>query len=553
MGDLIPLVPKAAPEADVTCERCQRSSPAGTNFCPGCGQDLRKAGSDDTFRGFLPGKVIDGRYRLLERLGEGGMGTVFKVEHVRMGKVMALKVLRPDLALDAALLDRFRTEARIVSKLSDPNTISVFDFGELAEGSLYIAMEYVQGRDLADILAREGRLPERRVAEIGVQALRSLAEAHEAGIVHRDIKPANVMVVQNRQGDDWVKVVDFGIAKLQATGKPTDKRTTGLAEFLGTPLYCSPEQARGEELDARSDLYSLAAMLFELLTGAGPYDAPTPLGIVTKHVMDPVPHLRERAADLSEEMDAILFQAMAKKPADRFQTADAMRAQLERLAGGPVRRTSGLTRLPDTGGIQIASREDWDSFEKHLARGSHLRLYLGGLLMLALLAGAVGAAYWHLNQKVEVHPVLVEEEINDDPQNANLIALYTAVQGAIGTPHKAGRSDEDTYYIEVDHPGTLWVTLTGVPDLNLVLELFDANSQARHEETPFTHVSVDDGRLGEGELLGPYAVEPGRYYLRVSERPAYDEPDANRPPRERQGVSYTLATHLAAARLVASV
>ncbi len=552
MGELIPLQSNPAPNGEsISCPRCNAVLPAETNFCPKCGYDVRgRSGADETFRGIVVGKVIDGRYRLLEKLGEGGMGSVFKVEHTRMGKVMALKVLRSDLAPHPSVLARFRTEARVVSKLSHPNTISVFDFGELEGGGLFIAMEYVQGSDLFRLLEKEGALPERRVAQAAVQVLHSLAEAHEAGIVHRDIKPGNVMVTRTRLGEDWVKVVDFGIAKLaveaqaqaQADKGKGQKNITGVAEFVGTPNYCSPEQARGEEPDPRSDLYSLGAMLFELVAGSGPYEGPTPMAVVSKHISDPVPSLRAKVPSVSEAFDLAVQKALSKRPADRFQNADEMRRALESIAGAPV-RLEASPRVPVTGGYSIASREDWDSFEKSLRRGLWVRNALGPLGVLL----AMGAVAWFGWKKVSAPkvemPVTTEVEINDDVSRANLIALDTDVTGSMGEPHKAGKSDEDMFRVEVPNDGELWVSLSGVQDLNLVLEIIDADRQARHEESPFTHAMVDDGRLGESELLGPYPAHAGRYYLRVSERPAYDEADQTRPPRERANTPYTLKVH----------
>ena len=182
-----------------TCGYLADPSGGAVNFCPKCGQDLRPGAGEPTQRTGLLGGVVADRYRLIGLLGEGGMGAVYKAEHIRMGKALAVKILRGDFARDVAAVERFRAEARIVSRLSHPHTIAVFDFGEVeALGGFYLAMEYVPGRDLAEVLREEGRLPQARAAEIGQQILGSLAEAHEAGIVHRDMKPGNVMLMQAR-------------------------------------------------------------------------------------------------------------------------------------------------------------------------------------------------------------------------------------------------------------------------------------------------------------------------------------------------------------------
>ncbi|HYG67613.1 MAG TPA: protein kinase, partial [Anaeromyxobacteraceae bacterium] len=201
-----------AQTASAPCPRCgARADPSDgpLNFCPACGNDLRDvAAAEDALSNPWLHTVIADRYRLLELLGEGGMGAVYKAEHIRMGKALALKILRGDFAREAGAVARFRAEAQIVSRLSHPNTIAVFDFGEIGDAeAFYLAMEYVPGEDLADLLAREGRIPEARAAGIGAQILGSLAEAHDAGIVHRDVKPASVMVRRTRDGADFVKVL----------------------------------------------------------------------------------------------------------------------------------------------------------------------------------------------------------------------------------------------------------------------------------------------------------------------------------------------------------
>ncbi|HEY7724588.1 MAG TPA: serine/threonine-protein kinase, partial [Anaeromyxobacteraceae bacterium] len=235
------------------------------------------------------GQVVADRYRLVEVIGEGGMGAVFRAEHVRIGKALAVKLLRGAFARDPDAVKRFDAEARIVSRLSHPHTIAVFDYGELGSGEgFYLAMEYVPGRDLATLLREEGRLPEPRAVAIAEQILGSLAEAHEAGVIHRDVKPANVMLARTREGD-YAKVLDFGIAKLRdAAG---DETTQGV--ILGTPNYLAPEQARGEPLDPRTDLYSVGALLYELVAGRPPFAGRPPMAVLQAHLSEDPPPLRQ--------------------------------------------------------------------------------------------------------------------------------------------------------------------------------------------------------------------------------------------------------------------
>ncbi|MFN7134557.1 MAG: protein kinase domain-containing protein, partial [Myxococcales bacterium] len=408
-----------------------------------------------------PGEVLDGRYRLLEKLGEGGMGAVFKAEHVRMGKVVALKLMRPEGVRDSETVKRFHQEARIVSRLSHPNTVSVFDFGELEDRSLYMAMEYVPGRDLAHVLRVEGALSERRALPIVSQVLRSLAEAHDAGIVHRDIKPGNVMVLRTREGEDFAKVVDFGIAKVAQAPRGQERNSgTGdlAAEFIGTPNYMSPEQIKGGALDGRSDLYSVGAMLFELLTGRPPFEAPSPMQVAARHLQDPPPALSDAApgSAFTPALEALLQKALAKRPADRFQTADEMREALE-AARDPGARSGTTGKLPmfealdTTGGLQIMRRDDWDQFERALRRRQRL-LPIAALLTVA----ALGAGGWRFYLEDALRPAaraVVTEEVepNDGPNLANLIAPGTVVTGR-HVRGEGGATDYDFFEFEV--PGT---------------------------------------------------------------------------------------------------
>jgi serine/threonine-protein kinase len=292
---------KAASPAMKPCPHCgylPDASAGALNFCPACGASVRAAPRRAPAEpaGFASQVVAD-RYRLLELIGEGGMGSVYKAEHIRMGKALALKILRGDFAREVGAVERFLAEARIVSRLSHPHTIGVFDFGEVgaAADGFYLAMEYVPGKDLARVLRDGGPIGEARAAEIGQQVLGALAEAHDAGIVHRDMKPGNVMLMQTRSGEDFVKVLDFGIAKLREDGAAT----TAAGAIVGTPNYLPPEQARGDAADARSDLYALGCVLYELVAGRPPFVAPNPMAVVSAHLSQPPPPLASVAPGVS--------------------------------------------------------------------------------------------------------------------------------------------------------------------------------------------------------------------------------------------------------------
>ncbi len=277
-------------------------------------------------------RVLGGRYELGELLGMGGMAEVHLGHDTRLHREVAVKLLRADLARDPSFQSRFRREAQSAAALNHPSIVAVYDTGEDA-GMPYIVMEYVEGRTLRDVVATEGRLLPQRALEIVAEVCRALDQAHRSGIVHRDIKPGNVMLTPH--GD--VKVMDFGIARAVAASSTTMTQT---AAVMGTAHYLSPEQARGEHVDARSDIYSAGCLLYELLTGSPPFTGDTPVAVAYQHVReDPVPPSRH-VRDISPSVDAVVLKAMAKNPANRYQSAGEMRADIERaLAGRPVEAT----------------------------------------------------------------------------------------------------------------------------------------------------------------------------------------------------------------------
>jgi serine/threonine-protein kinase len=525
-----PSIDPAKTPVQVICPKCAKVLEAEPNFCPACGGDLRgMGGSSDTLDGPVR-STVDGRYKVLEKLGEGGMGAVYKVEHVRMGKIAALKLLRPDHAVDKSLKGRFLQEARVVARLSHPNTVQVFDSGELEDGSLFITMEYVPGKDLAWQLRAHGALSENKAISIGIQVLNSLQEAHEAGIVHRDIKPANVMVVRRRRGgEDQVKLLDFGIAKLlEAEGR---KSITG--DFVGTPAYMSPEQIRGEDVDARSDLYSLGALLFELVTGRQLFEGPTPISIITQHTEAQVPRIAavSPSVQVSPAFEAVLRKALSKKVADRYADAEAMRGALEALRRELGSTPNDFTPVPAELAEKMLSREDFDRFERSLRLGRTVT----PLLVLAALV-ALGFFGWHL-WFTRPAQVASDQEIepNDSPATATRISLGTAVHGTIGAS-RSETGDRDLYLASVP-AGPVRITLSGVPDLNLTLEVLQLEKTEEGEKLR-RKVFLDEAGLGEGERLDALQLVAGDAYFRVEERPFYREP--NRPPREKALVPYTL-------------
>ncbi len=278
-------------------------------------------------------RLLGGRYELDGIVGRGGMAEVFRARDIRLDRIVGVKTLRDDLARDQTFQARFRREAQSAASLNHPSIVAVYDTGEDMVGGTpvpYIVMEFVDGRTLRDLLRDDRRLLPERAAEITDGVLRALDYSHRNGIVHRDIKPGNVMLT--RSGE--VKVMDFGIARAVSDSQLTMTQT---AQVIGTAQYLLPEQARGERVDARSDLYSTGCLLYELLTGRPPFTGDSPVAIAYQHVKeDPVPPSRVDP-EVPAWADAIVLKAMAKDPADRYQTAGEMRNDIQRaLAGAPV-------------------------------------------------------------------------------------------------------------------------------------------------------------------------------------------------------------------------
>src|ERR1700733_11354209 len=278
-------------------------------------------------------RLLGGRYELDGVVGRGGMAEVYRARDIRLDRIVAVKTLRDDLARDQTFQARFRREAQSAASLNHPSIVAVYDTGEDMVGHTpvpYIVMEYVDGRTLRDLLRDDRRLLPERALEITDGVLRALDYSHRNGIVHRDIKPGNVMLT--RTGD--VKVMDFGIARAVSDAQATMTQT---AQVIGTAQYLSPEQARGERVDARSDLYSTGCLLYELLTGRPPFTGDSPVAIAYQHVREaPVPPSRIDP-ELPPWCDAIVLKAMEKDPADRYQSAGEMRNDIQRaLSGAPV-------------------------------------------------------------------------------------------------------------------------------------------------------------------------------------------------------------------------
>ena len=364
------------------------------------------------------GTILDGRYRLDQCLAAGGMGIVYKAERVTIGKIVAIKFLHDSLAAHRDLVKRFEREAKTMSRLSHPNIVSVIDHG-VSGGAPYLVMEFHVGQSLGDVLA-DGPLSPRRAVALTRQILAGIRHAHALGIVHRDLKPDNVLLLSGVGDGDFVKILDFGLAKLVGGADSTQKLTSaGFA--LGTPGYMSPEQAMGNALDQRTDLYSLGVLLFEMVVGHKPFRATSPVVLLRMQIDDPPPKPRQAApmSGISSELDRVILKALQKEPAARFQSAEEFAAALEATPEGsgsqasiPMLPTEALIPIAEskvTQGVIVVEHEPSEALEPASPppkvvvvrrRGG----ILGGLLFVLFVAGIGAMVAWAFN-----HPDSAEQ------------------------------------------------------------------------------------------------------------------------------------------------
>ncbi len=293
------------------CTQCGEPQPGDARFCPKCGTPAVAPGNDP-----MLGKVVAERYLLVEKIGQGGAGTIYRGEHTTLRKKVAVKILHHQLSQDDSAIERFRREATTVGEIDNEHILQVLDFGRADDKRLFFAMEYLEGETLARVLEREGKLALPRVIDIVTQVGEALMEAHGLGYVHRDLRPRNVFLTTRKTRADFVKLLDFGLAKLVLPS--AEAKQTALGMTFGDPRYMSPEQARGETVDPRADIYSLGVIAFEMLTGAPPFTGSGTFEVLQKHLDAAVPKLRTLRADCPDWLDEVLQHALAKRAEDRF-------------------------------------------------------------------------------------------------------------------------------------------------------------------------------------------------------------------------------------------
>jgi serine/threonine protein kinase len=511
----------AVTEAPRHCPVCRVPATSTDAFCSRCGAAL--GATPGAEKDPLLGAVIDNRYRVIERLGQGGMGSVYLAEHVGIGKRVAVKVLRPHLRTQPELVRRFRREALLVSKLTDAHTITVFDFGTW-EGLIYFVMEYLRGEDLGKLLEREPRLPPARALAIAHQICSSLAEAHAAGLVHRDLKPENVFLLRTAGGDEWVKVLDFGLAKtvrempelIDARGEPAFQTAHGA--LLGTPYFMAPEQVRGDPVDGRTDLYALGALIYRMISGDFPHTGRTPLQVLESHLSGIVKPLTESApgARLPEGCDALVRKMLARAPDDRPADASEVSQQLLRISqraqqARPEGESEWASATWEGGRPEPLPMPDGPTRDEvvEFERSLRWRAWSRVLLLLVVLGAAGAAGYWAFHHGP---PVALREEVepNEDPATANPLTPGLELKGHIGRRLRRDTSDRDVFVVAGLPPGAhLEGQLGPVPGLDLVLEGYDREGKLLFK--------INENGKDAGEHLPPTAPTADPLYLVVRE------------------------------------
>ena len=457
--------------------------------------------------GIAQDHVVDGRYRLVSRLGSGGMADVWCADDLQLGRRVALKLLHRRFAEDEEFVERFRREASSAAGLQHPNVVSVYDRGEF-DGTYYIAMEFLEGITLKDLVRRDGQLEPARAIDLAIQILRAARFAHKRGIIHRDLKPHNVIV----DAEDRAKVTDFGIARAGAS----DMTETG--SILGTAQYLSPEQAQGHAVSAQSDLYAIGIVLYEMLTGAVPFDGDSAVTIALKQVSEPPLPPSRLNPSVTPELEAVVMRALAKQPDHRFSDADEFIAALE-VARAGLGEPGGAATTAFMPVADIVPVEEEVLYAEPLEdRGP--RWWLWGLLAALLVAGAIVAAVLLSDKDTKPVPRVVGADIATAARtlrNAGFEPVPERVRDDAPQGEVIAQDPEPDTELEVGEKVTLTVSdgpgLKGVPSVDGLprkqarARLVDAGFKVRERREPSD--AVQEGRVIESTPVAGTQVEVG--------------------------------------------
>lgn len=335
------------------------------------------------------GTTLAGNYEIESVIGTGGMGVVYKARHALMDRTVAIKMLQAQLISDSMSVKRFQQESKAASRIKHPNVITVYDFGISPTGQPYIVMDYLEGESLADVIKRDGQVAVERAIKILMQACDALDHAHKMGVIHRDLKPTNIVLSKGEDGADFVRVVDFGVAKLINSGQEGQKLTQA-GEVCGSPVYMSPEQCMGQDLDKRSDIYSMGVVVYETLTGRLPILGKTMVDTMSKHITEPPVRFNDARPDLyiPERLEAVVFKALAKDPADRHQTMEQLMIDLEVAIPRPG-RSEVLRTLPSPDSYVVKKEQPDDE-----SKAKKIVPIIAGVLLVALIGG--GAIFFNM-------------------------------------------------------------------------------------------------------------------------------------------------------------
>jgi len=384
--------------------------------------ELRVVEGEDAPENKLVGQTIDGRYEVEGVLGEGGMGLVYKARHIVLNKPLAIKVLRPDVSRDEEIITRFRQEAQSASAIGNQHIIDISDFGTLPDGSTYFVMEFLNGVDLTGAIeeaaapaaepgepvTRSG-MEAKRIVHVTKQLCRALGAAHEAGIVHRDLKPDNIYLIKRGGDSNFVKVLDFGIAKVGGSSS----KLTRAGQVFGTPHYMSPEQCAGSGVDHRTDIYAIGIIMYEMATGEVPFDADNLMGILTKHLYEEATPPRQLVPSIPEELELVILKAMTKQADTRYQTMEELLQDLERVEAGVGTMARETTTSFQTSGAT--------SIEAPALGGGKSKMPLiAGLAVLLIGGGAAAAVMLGAEdpppEPVQTPPIAEVEEPVEEPE-----------------------------------------------------------------------------------------------------------------------------------------